>query len=424
MNKEKRLSYKTTNCGGFWPNREQELLLRASLLQGPEVIESWYEWRSIVDLDHIDPGSIRLFPLLYHNLKSQGIEDPLMNIFEWVYRITMSKNQILFHKMSEVLTSFHNAGIQTMILKGTALTLLHYRDFGLRPMVDFDVLVPRKKASAAIKRLAESDWTSTITPLKGFSEIKFLNKLGWTPKIRPIEEFTNAYFSVRHAHEFVDPEGHICDLHWRLLQGTTDENADDEFWDGAVKTTVSRLSTRALNPTDLLFHVCVHGARWNFVPSLRWIPDAMLIMNTSQSEIDWNRLVTLSKRTGQVLPIRDTLDYLRHHFSFPVPPSVLEELQNVSVSQITRMEHKAKTRSPRLMDGFLEVHFLCRSYARQVRGAGLFSKLAGFPKFLQNIFGMDQLRQLPLYVLFELVRRTGQLIRSASNRSAKMVSEK
>jgi hypothetical protein len=326
--------------------------------------------------------------------------------------------------MCEVLTSFHNTGIQTMILKGAALTLLHYRDFGLRPMVDFDVLVPTKKASAAIKRLSESGWTSTITPLKGFSEIKFLNKLGWTPKIRPIEEFTNAYFSVRHAHEFVDSEGHICDLHWRLLQGTTDENAHDEFWDAAVKTTVSHLSTRALNPTDQLFHVCVHGARWNFVPPLRWIPDAMLIMNTSQSEIDWNRLVALSKRHRQVLPIRDTLDYLRRHFSFPVPLSVLEELQNVSVSQITRMEHKVKTRSPRLMDGFLEVHFLCRSYARQVVGAGLFSKLAGFPKFLQNIFGMDQLRQLPLYVLFELVRRTGQLISSASNRSAKMVSEK
>jgi len=70
--------------------------------------------------------------------------------------------------MSDVLVSFHRAGIQTILLKGAALILLHYKDPGLRPMVDFDILVPAGKAAAAIKVLTELGWTSTVTSSKAF----------------------------------------------------------------------------------------------------------------------------------------------------------------------------------------------------------------------------------------------------------------
>ena len=40
-----------------------------------------------------------------------------------------------------VLGELRRRGIEPMLLKGAALTLLHYRDSGLRPMEDVDILV-------------------------------------------------------------------------------------------------------------------------------------------------------------------------------------------------------------------------------------------------------------------------------------------
>ncbi len=61
---------------GWYPTRQQELLLRAALLDGDSARESWKEWRSAIDIDLIDLGSQRLLPLLYRNLNRLEIEDP------------------------------------------------------------------------------------------------------------------------------------------------------------------------------------------------------------------------------------------------------------------------------------------------------------------------------------------------------------
>jgi len=74
------------------------------------------------------------------------------------------------------------------------LTLLYYRDYGLRPMEDFGVLVKTEQASAAIDLLRE---------------------LGWKPKLKLLEQHT----SYKHAAEFTNNDSQEIDLHWNLLAG-------------------------------------------------------------------------------------------------------------------------------------------------------------------------------------------------------------
>ena len=45
----------------------QELLLRASLLKTKEAVSAWDEFKSSVDINRIDYGSLRMLPLLYKN---------------------------------------------------------------------------------------------------------------------------------------------------------------------------------------------------------------------------------------------------------------------------------------------------------------------------------------------------------------------
>jgi hypothetical protein len=393
------------NFWGCWPTKEQQLLLQASLLQGNVATDAWLTWKSIVDLNNIDPGSYRLFPILYFNLRLNGIEDPLMNIFQWVYHNTLCKNRMLFQNISELLNCFYNEGIQIMLLKGTSLILLYYKDYGLRPMIDVDILVHTGETSDTIRLLSKLGWNSTITPLKGFTNIGFLSKLGWTPRERPFEDFSKEYFSVRHAHDFVNPNKFTLDLHWHLLHGYNDENSDFDFWDGANKTRIDDFPAFALNPTDQLLHVCAHGVRWDPVTPIRWIADAVTILKKAQHEIDWDRMIALVKSHRLILPIKEALCYLRAYLLAPVPETVLEELQTSSISKTEFFEYRVRTRPPGVLDGLLELHLLYGFYSRQTGKANVFRKIATFPKFLQHVFGMDRFRHLILYALFELMRR-------------------
>lgn len=99
----------TQQEGGCWPTPEQKLLLRACLLEGKETTEAWSEWRSRVDIQVLDRGSLRLLPLLYWNLKRHGVNDPLIDRFKGIYRFSWYKNQMLFQAMEALLASFHPA---------------------------------------------------------------------------------------------------------------------------------------------------------------------------------------------------------------------------------------------------------------------------------------------------------------------------
>lgn len=134
--------------------------MQAALMNGGDAVAAWKEWQSGVDLeDQLDQGSFRLLPLLYTNLKQQGVDDPLMGKLKGIYRQAWSKNQTLFHEMSRVVKFLQDQGIQTMLLKGAPLSLLYYRNNGARPMADIDVMVHRNQVLQAYRLLINAGWT-------------------------------------------------------------------------------------------------------------------------------------------------------------------------------------------------------------------------------------------------------------------------
>ena len=101
-----------------------------------------------------------------------------------------------------------------MLLKGAALTLLYYKDYGLRPMEDVDILV------------RTSEWQSTIDAL---------SDLGWRARV-PV---TPRRVAASHAMEFAGDGSQRIDLHWHLLPDTCWRNGDEESQqscDGILKS--------------------------------------------------------------------------------------------------------------------------------------------------------------------------------------------
>ena len=316
LEKEKQLGVNTKS--GCWPTPKQELLLRAALLCGPEALNAWQDWRNETDSEALDFGSHRMLPQLYRNLQKHGVTGPELATFRNAYQYYWYKNKVLFHRSAELLRSFREHGIDTMVLKGAALVSLYYRDPGLRPMQDFDLAVPISQATQAMDLLERSGWQSQFS----------------VPQKRIPIRHSTSYDNAEHLH---------IDLHWHILGECWNFRRAEGFWRRSVPVTIGGQATRTLDATDQLFHVCAHGVEWQEVPPMRWIADAMIILQAAPLEIDWDRLLQSVETHRLGLPIYDGLSYLQRKFRAPVPGSILKRLRLRPATEIERFGYRVRT---------------------------------------------------------------------------------
>jgi hypothetical protein len=257
-----------------------------------------------------------------------------------------------------VIERLQSAGIDVLVLKGAALSLLHYRDTGLRLMADIDLLVPREAATHAISVMGEM-----LHPKQASfaSEDRVL---------------------VEHGTAWVDGSGNEVDLHWYSLWLSS---PDTDFWEGAVPIEVGGVRSRSLCPTDHLLHVCAHGASWHPEVALRWVTDAVTVIRTSPS-IDWERLVSQARRREVTITLADALGYLRSAFGLEIPPEVLGGLRSTPTALSTRAARRALTRPP-TMAGVISSHWdRYRRIKRLDPGA---SSPSSFPAHLRTSWGFE-----------------------------------
>jgi hypothetical protein len=310
---------------GPWPTPHERLLLEAALLDGDAARAAWQRWRSLADLDALDAGAQRLLPLLYRRLVALGVDDPELGRLKGVYRRSWYENQRLFHRAGAALTVLHGAGIETLVLKGAALSVGHYRDLGARPMEDADVLVPVERAAEAIAVLRDA---------------------GWTPESPRPERL----IGVRHAEPLSDPDGVSIDLHWHAL---SQPGGDDALWAASVPARVGGADTRALGAADQLLHVCLHGAAWEAparsfaqaVSHVRWVADATTVIR-SEAVLDWDRLLAAARARRLTATLASMLSYLREGFAPQVPEELVAALAATPTSRFERFAQTAAMRRP------------------------------------------------------------------------------
>jgi hypothetical protein len=289
----------------FLPSPQQELLLKAALLDGPEAVESWNAWRAQVRVDDLDIGSQRLLPLLYRRLHALGVNHPDMERYKSVYRYVWVENQIRVRQAQIILDLLGRAEIPVLLLKGIALGPLYYGDLGLRPMNDLDFLVPPEHADGAGKALASAGWQAAELGLLASSAYRNAN---------------HAIACIKHSNPIE------VDLHWHASRECCWDDADRGLWARAQDMQLGGAPARTLGDTDHLFHTCVHGTRWNEIAPIRWAADALTIMQGRT--IDWSYFVENVQSGGYCRRFSQALSYLRENFAAPIPQAAISELAN------------------------------------------------------------------------------------------------
>lgn len=369
---------RTDQEGYFWPTNEQELLLKAALLKEEAAVTAWRSWVALVDFDLLDAGSQRLLPLLYKNLTDQNVRHPVLDVYKGFYRMNWYKNRLLCHRITGVLRLLNDHGIDALLLKGAALVFLYYKDWPLRPMNDFDLLVAQDQIPKAID---------------------LLRRNGWTPAESPPDE---SDFQTRHACTLTDASGAEFDLHWRILHESGRIDVDDSFRQSALRIDFCGVSAAVLSHTDQLFHVLVHGVRWNAIAPLRWVPDAMMILREAGPAIDWHRLLEEARSRRLTAAIKKSLTYLNHQFNAPVPADVMKTLERLKPSMMERLEYWMNSRPRGLLRDMVYLWF---THVRASGASGSIRRLIRFPAFLRMFWKTPEKKSTAGFLLGRLVKR-------------------
>lgn len=140
------------------PRDEERLLLVAATGGADRALAAWRDWRARVDFERLPDETVRLVPLLYRSLSRLGVAAPELARYASVYRHSWARNRLAFQAGARVIERLADAGIETIVLKGAAASVLYYRDDGVRAMEDVDVLVPRARLAATFEVLARAGW--------------------------------------------------------------------------------------------------------------------------------------------------------------------------------------------------------------------------------------------------------------------------
>jgi hypothetical protein len=115
---------------------------------------------------------------------------------------------------------------------------------------------------------------------------------------------------------------------------------DENFWERATSINFGDIETKTLQPLDMLLHVCVHGSRWNSVPPMRWIVDAMMILKMMDENTNWQLLIEEVKARHFVVPMRFMLEHLKVEYGAAIPNEVLQELSTTPVRNFERLQYR------------------------------------------------------------------------------------
>ena len=266
------------------------------------------DWQQILDRAR-DYG---IAPLLYFHLKKSAQEQhtppETLHQLRLLYResCVQAVNQSV--RLQEILLALSHKGVSPIVMKGAALGALIYRNAGLRPMLDIDLLVRSSDLDAAASTLAELGYVSDES-------------------YQAAEWYKNNH---HHLAPFVTPDRSVVvELHHQVASPRANVCIPiEEFWQHARRAQIASVSALVLAPEDLLLGICTHVAiSRRFEKALRDLVDIDEVIRAYGNEIDWNQLVRNSMSWGTASCLYYCLWAAQLFTETALPPHLLEKLR-------------------------------------------------------------------------------------------------
>jgi len=208
-------------------------------------------------------------PILYKTLKSLNFKNKLMKEFEQDYYLTYFRNEEKYKELDKILKAFEKEDIDVIVLKGMYLAKHIYKDIGLRPMSDIDLLVKKQ------------DLPKIDILLKKINYKGHLNSIDKTSKFLKISKLeTNVHLCYL--------KKNICvEVHTRPTDIGLPHKRTDLLWNYYQ-------NTKYRNNFDIVF-LSTHLHQHSF-SRIVWFYDLLFLLNSKR--INWNFLYDITKQEG------------------------------------------------------------------------------------------------------------------------------
>ncbi|MBP0495020.1 nucleotidyltransferase family protein [Pararoseomonas indoligenes] len=255
------------------PDRDR-WLLEACLRPPSEARAAFAAWRDFADPAEMEGRDLRLMPLLHANLRRAGVKDPKLAWLGGQAKHIWLTGALRLRSLQQGLCTLEAAGIPVVLMKGAALLARWRAEAELRPMGDFDLLLPRERLRDALGALQADGWggpapaTVTETDLRRF-----------------------------HALGVPGPSTSLLDLHWRPAAAIGDPAHAEGVMSRAVGGTLNGMPLRIAGLTDHLFVLLAHAFHDTVIGRHDWVAEAALLLrHGGEGTWDWPLLRGLSRR--------------------------------------------------------------------------------------------------------------------------------
>jgi hypothetical protein len=253
----------------------------------------------------------RLLPLVHVHLAKQEYHVPqdAALAFRDSYYQHMIGNTRRYRAMLNVIQSLQSFGIELIVLKGAFISEVIYRNPAVRRSADLDILVRSTDLESATRGLVQ---------------------LGYEP-VSPIDfdgKFQDQHHRPHHLPGFHKQGSPLVEVHFNLAPSSGPFVIDiDRMWQRAQKVDLGHVSTLALDPIDLLLHVCIHTSYHHaFSFGLAQLYDIVAIIRYYGASLDWRAFIARAEDWRAAKSAYIALLLARGLLDAEVPDDVLVDL--------------------------------------------------------------------------------------------------
>ena len=253
----------------------------------------------------------KVLPLLYFNLNkaNTSIPDRTYQELRNFSQANIQRNFLLTSELLQVLNFLAQNKIEAIPLKGPVLARLAYSNFGLRTVVDLDIIVKKQDFVRAEQLLVQYGYKpSPLNNSPNFQQAQYYKP--------------HTLITIDLHYEFA-PKNHFITVDSAL------------FWQHITTFTVANRNIPIFSPEYLLIYLCLEGSK-EFWRTLNRICDVSELI--IDREIDWNLLLKSADELHKKKVVCLGLYLVRTLLDTPIPHEVWTEVDRYLKIKLSRKE--------------------------------------------------------------------------------------
>jgi Uncharacterised nucleotidyltransferase len=342
----------------------------------------WHRMQPL-DIRSLEEGSFGLLPLLYERLSVVASDDPSLSLLGGIYRSTWYRNQLALERVAALLAALRDTKVNAVLVGGAALLVRWYPRVGSRPVPLLEVMV---------------------APGAGETAREVAISHGWRPAGR-----------TRLRRRFVDTDGRVLAIHEGAPPQVSGPLGSDRAFEimhsSAQNRRVLEETALVLAPTDELMFLCGEGARTTLPPTVQWLLDLALLLNSNERPTPHD-ILARARLFRLASPVRDALVYISEIGELP---GLADHVCALVGEPVRRRERVAYHLSGMEVGRFGGLPLVVGAHFRATMNDDLPHSLLTLPAYFVDVWEADSIRQLPALAArkFRRLRRNARVDRQS-----------